>query len=120
MLGRSLGVALWWHVLRHRRAPPRVSGAVLHLVQSLVVAREEDAAGGRAREILHHDIVRDARVIKRVKGHVLVRERDARRTRRTRGFFLVGAEIAIDHRQRLRRFVQDVILLVPRVFERRA
>mmetsp|Transcript_13033 Transcript_13033/g.52550 ORF Transcript_13033/g.52550 Transcript_13033/m.52550 type:complete len:384 (+) Transcript_13033:1802-2953(+) len=55
--------------------PPRVRRGVFNLVQSLVVAGEEDATVRGARDVLGHDVVRGAAVVEGVEGELVVQGR---------------------------------------------
>ena len=55
--------------------PPRVRRGVFNLVQSLVVAGEEDASAVGARDVLGDDVVRGAAVVEGVEGELVVQRR---------------------------------------------
>ena len=55
--------------------PPRVGRGVFNLVQSLVVAGEEDASAVGARDVLGDDVVRGAAVVEGVEGELVVQRR---------------------------------------------
>ena len=69
--------------MAHFAAPtraPRVGSGVFHLVQRLVVAGEKNTTALGRRDVLHHHVVRRARVVERVQSQIpraeIVRGRD--------------------------------------------